>query len=148
MKTMPIIFGKKFVPEEAMPCKKLNCYFWKIVTMRIFVSSAWWKAVTDQFECKSFDAACEQCGHPHSHQQVPFACVARARPVWMRPQPCPQLLHMRDLLKTLRSALRIQAIAEGLNAPHPKNLHWTVLARLRYFLTLTLFTICPGLFQK
>ncbi len=24
----------------------------------------------------SFDIACVQCGHPHSHQQVPFACVA------------------------------------------------------------------------
>ncbi len=24
----------------------------------------------------SFDVACMQCGHPHSHQQVPFACVA------------------------------------------------------------------------
>ena len=23
----------------------------------------------------SFDVACMQCGHPHSHQQVPFACV-------------------------------------------------------------------------
>ena len=24
----------------------------------------------------SFDVACLQCGHPHSHQQVPFAFVA------------------------------------------------------------------------
>ncbi len=28
------------------------------------------------FQCKSFDVACVQYGHPHSHQQVPFACVA------------------------------------------------------------------------
>ncbi len=34
----------------------------------------------------SFDVACVQCGYSHSHQQVPFACVARARPVWMRPE--------------------------------------------------------------
>ena len=42
-----------------------------------------------KFECKSFDVACVQCGHPHSHQQVPFACVARARarPVWIGPKP-------------------------------------------------------------
>ncbi len=39
-------------------------------------------------KCKSFDVACMQCGHSHSHQQVPFAWVARARarPVWIRPQ--------------------------------------------------------------
>ncbi len=24
----------------------------------------------------SFDVACLQCGHPYSHQQVPFACIA------------------------------------------------------------------------
>ncbi len=24
----------------------------------------------------SFNVACIQCGHPHSHQQVPFVCVA------------------------------------------------------------------------
>ncbi len=24
----------------------------------------------------SFDVACMQCGHPNSHQQVPFACMA------------------------------------------------------------------------
>ncbi len=29
-----------------------------------------------KFQCKSFDVACVQCGHPHSHQQVPFAGVA------------------------------------------------------------------------
>ena len=28
------------------------------------------------------------CGYSHSHQQVPFACVVRARPVWMRPLCC------------------------------------------------------------
>ncbi len=26
-----------------------------------------------------------QCGHPHSHQQVPFALGLIARPAWMRP---------------------------------------------------------------
>ena len=39
-----------------------------------------------KLECKSFDVACVQCGHPHSHQLVPFVCIARARPVWMRPK--------------------------------------------------------------
>ncbi len=29
-----------------------------------------------KFKCFSFDVACVQCGHPYSHQQVPFACVA------------------------------------------------------------------------
>ncbi len=29
-----------------------------------------------KFEHFSFDVACVQCGHPHSHQQVPFACIA------------------------------------------------------------------------
>ncbi len=29
-----------------------------------------------KFECFSFDVAYMQCGHPHSHQQVPFACIA------------------------------------------------------------------------
>ncbi len=29
-----------------------------------------------KLECFSFDVACEQCGYPHSHQQVPFACIA------------------------------------------------------------------------
>ena len=29
-----------------------------------------------KFEHFSFDVACLQCGHSHSHQQVPFACVA------------------------------------------------------------------------
>ncbi len=28
-----------------------------------------------KFQCFSFDVACVQCGHPHSHQQVLFACV-------------------------------------------------------------------------
>ncbi len=40
-----------------------------------------------QIQRKSFDVACLQCGHSNSHQQVPFACVARVRPVWMRPWP-------------------------------------------------------------
>ncbi len=44
-----------------------------------------WRHVRE-FQNKSFDIACVQCGHPHSHQQVPFACVARVRPVWMRPK--------------------------------------------------------------
>ena len=39
-----------------------------------------------KFERFSFDVACMQCGHPHSHQQVPFACIARARPVWIGPE--------------------------------------------------------------
>ncbi len=29
-----------------------------------------------KFERFSFDVACVQCGHPHSHRQIPFACVA------------------------------------------------------------------------
>ena len=29
-----------------------------------------------KFKCFSFDVACVQCGHPHSHQQVPFPCIA------------------------------------------------------------------------
>ena len=29
-----------------------------------------------KLECFSFDVACVWCGHPHSHQQVPFAWVA------------------------------------------------------------------------
>ncbi len=29
-----------------------------------------------KFECFFFDVASVQCGHPHSHQQVPFACIA------------------------------------------------------------------------
>ena len=29
-----------------------------------------------KLECFSFDVACVQCRHPHSHQQVPFACIA------------------------------------------------------------------------
>ena len=29
-----------------------------------------------KFEHFSFDVACMQCGHPHSYQQIPFACVA------------------------------------------------------------------------
>ncbi len=37
-----------------------------------------------KFQRKSFDVGCVQCGHSHSYQRVPFACVARARPVWMR----------------------------------------------------------------
>ncbi len=41
---------------------------------------------------KSFDVACVQCGHPHSHQQIPFACGALhvasrvPRPVWIGPK--------------------------------------------------------------
>ncbi len=31
---------------------------------------------TCKLEHFSFDVACLQCGHPHLHQQVPFACVA------------------------------------------------------------------------
>ncbi len=31
---------------------------------------------THKLEHFSFDVACVQCGHPHSHQQAPFACVA------------------------------------------------------------------------
>ncbi len=27
-----------------------------------------------------------QCGLSHSHQQVPFACISRVRPVWIRPK--------------------------------------------------------------
>ncbi len=34
-----------------------------------------WTRRARKFECFSFDVACVQCGHPHSHQQVPFACV-------------------------------------------------------------------------
>ena len=33
----------------------------------------------------SFDLACVQCGHSHSHQQVPFAWRRVMRPVWIRP---------------------------------------------------------------
>ncbi len=47
---------------------------------------------TCKFECFSFDVACVQCGHPHSHQQFPFACVALRRvphPVWIGPQSVP-----------------------------------------------------------
>ncbi len=29
-----------------------------------------------KLDCFSFDVACMQCGHPHSCQQVPFACIA------------------------------------------------------------------------
>ncbi len=29
-----------------------------------------------KLEYFSFDVACVQCGHPHSHRQVPFACIA------------------------------------------------------------------------
>ena len=39
-----------------------------------------------KFDSKSFDVGCVQCGYSHSHQQVPFACVAQACPVWMRPK--------------------------------------------------------------
>ncbi len=40
-----------------------------------------------KFERKSFDdVAFVQCGHSNSHQQVSFAGVARARPVWMKPK--------------------------------------------------------------
>ncbi len=39
-----------------------------------------------KFERKSFDVACVQFGYSRSHQQVPFGCVARARPVWMMPE--------------------------------------------------------------
>ena len=42
---------------------------------------------TCKFQRKSFDVACVQCGHSHSHEQVPFAYVAPARPVWFRPFP-------------------------------------------------------------
>ncbi len=40
-----------------------------------------------KFERKSFDVACVQCEHSHSRTQVSFALrrVARARPVWTRP---------------------------------------------------------------
>ncbi len=31
---------------------------------------------TRKLECFSFYVACMQCGHPHSHQQVLFACIA------------------------------------------------------------------------
>ncbi len=41
---------------------------------------------TRKFQRKSFDVACVQCGHSHSAEQVPFACVAHARPVWIRPR--------------------------------------------------------------
>ncbi len=37
------------------------------------------------FQPKSFDVAFVQCGHSPSHQRVPFAFVARARSVWIRP---------------------------------------------------------------
>ena len=33
-------------------------------------------AMRAQIKRFSFDIACVQCGHPHSLQQVPFACVA------------------------------------------------------------------------
>ena len=29
-----------------------------------------------KLQCFSFDVACMQCGHPYSHQQVPFARFA------------------------------------------------------------------------
>ena len=58
-----------------------------------------------KFERKIFDVASVQCGHSHSHQQAPFACVARERPVWMRSygkldplvirfSPCSRCLHL------------------------------------------------------
>ena len=36
-----------------------------------------WRATrrAHKLECFSFDVAWVQCGHPHSHQQAPFACV-------------------------------------------------------------------------
>ncbi len=40
-----------------------------------------------KFERKSFDVACVQCGHSHSHQQVPFSRDVRTRSVWMRQVP-------------------------------------------------------------
>ncbi len=42
-----------------------------------------------KFERFSFDVACLQCGHSHSHQQVPFASRGIARPVWIGPQVAP-----------------------------------------------------------
>ena len=39
-----------------------------------------------KFEHKSSDVACMQCGHPHSHQLVPFALRRVEHPVWMRPE--------------------------------------------------------------
>ncbi len=41
----------------------------------------WTRARKDNF----FDVAWVQCEHSHSQHQVPFSCVAPARPVWIRP---------------------------------------------------------------
>ena len=40
-----------------------------------------------QIRSFSFDVACVQCGHPHSHQQAPFACIVHRvpPPVWIGP---------------------------------------------------------------
>ena len=38
-----------------------------------------------KFVGNSFDAACVECEHSHSQQQVPFACDCASRPVWIGP---------------------------------------------------------------
>ncbi len=67
--------------------EKHDSEFLKLSTMGNIRTPHWTRA--PKFERKSFDVACMQCGYSHSHQQVPFTCVARARPVWMRPQTLP-----------------------------------------------------------
>ena len=49
-----------------------------------------------KFKHFPFDVACVQCGHPHSHQQVPFACVPR--PVWIGPYHHTQNTFLRGLV--------------------------------------------------
>ncbi len=64
-----------------------------------------------KLECFSFDVACVQCGHPHSHQQVPFACIA------LRVASC--ILCGLGLSVSGQKAERPRVMFVSLSFPHP-----------------------------
>ena len=106
------------------------------------------RTLAHKFECKSFDVACVQCGYSPSHQQVPFvpfAFVAHARPVWMKPQPllCNNAIFATDMKDTLsyldcslqskRSGMRRPLLLQGDVAMVTTNVfapaHWTCVQK-------------------
>ena len=71
---------------SSLPLKKGAKWSWIWWDTREIQGCYWGQIHTGRarkFECKSFGFACVQCEHSHSHQQVPFACAARARSVWI-----------------------------------------------------------------
>ncbi len=74
--------GPRHPPKKTKQNKKSKN---KKELSKIRDSAGWSLKSNPHWTSTQFDIACIQCGHSHLQQQVPFACVAPARTVWIGP---------------------------------------------------------------